>query len=832
MEFIDHTGHIFSLPSYDKYPTGYEYETFTYMFRLEDEYVKRLSVDNYYIKPVRALISKAKCPDSSGLALDITVDSSVYKLIGSACIQEKTAAGEYNIEFSEDDPDFKQALTKDDIYLIEDNDFILVTFYIIGMATEPATWTSNILIHAEYDGVAEYCPITAAGVFYDEQEELVINGRNMGISLPKDIVSAVYGASVYTDTIDEALYNAKVKEYLMNYMRLHGEKGNIDSMKSGLKFFGWGDKVQMTQLVRTDNIIITQYIRDFFSTTNDLLARFDKFSHTGLLSLYVPVNGETGEEEHPSCTSDFWGEMKPVMEDYMSKMTEIRYDEQDITYRRRYFDYTLAELMLKVSALRYYYQKYFLPVHSLCLSASVMVQTHTNDIKYVTRPHVKMSECPVVFEADRLKQTVTFPATDEIFFSTQERYVDSNLNEFAEYVPEDKYHSAPIGEDIYYINGVCAAIPIEFATDSIDLFNCNLVLECDGAAVYESAFSFSSNARKYSAFVIYPKVMDSRTLGGWLGKDWCLHLLVNGVWYGYKFTLCVPEMQLQFGKLQYKYDGELFRQVISIDGAGDTAGVNFQTYMHQPSLVDVQNINFAGDTVSYYNDGAMGKFVSMYRESPSICDIGTPSEKYYNRCHHYALKKDGADVEYTEGQGNGMYLLLFNADGTQKEEAVKDSTAYDIYLMHDEKTWHIVAISRETVAGMSKEDLAAPAITMPGYDVIHESSDTRFLINRMEYVPADGVNRFTAADIIVGTVGNIELPFIMTHGTHWEISPFSIGGTAAAEVDSNTDMFIMSAGKGRKQYEPGYYNIKVRYSLDGTIQYQQEHRAKIFIGKD
>ena len=58
MEFIDSTGHIFSLTSFNSYPTGYEYETFDYVFYLEDEYVRRLSVNNFYIKPIRALLHK------------------------------------------------------------------------------------------------------------------------------------------------------------------------------------------------------------------------------------------------------------------------------------------------------------------------------------------------------------------------------------------------------------------------------------------------------------------------------------------------------------------------------------------------------------------------------------------------------------------------------------------------------------------------------------------------------------------------------------------------------------------------------------------------------
>ena len=140
MEFIDRTGHIFSLPSYDTYPTGYEYETFDYIFYLEDEYVRRLSVNNYYIKPVRVLLHKGR---GAVDALSIKVDSSVFRLIGSKAIQEKTKTGTFNIEFDEDDDAFKSELTLNDISIIEDDVYRLVTFYIIGCASSAATWTPS-----------------------------------------------------------------------------------------------------------------------------------------------------------------------------------------------------------------------------------------------------------------------------------------------------------------------------------------------------------------------------------------------------------------------------------------------------------------------------------------------------------------------------------------------------------------------------------------------------------------------------------------------------------------------------------------------------------------
>lgn len=844
MEFIDHTGHIFSLASFDAYPTGYEYETFGYIFYLDDEYTRRLSVNNYYIKPIRVLLHKS---DGDLTELSIDVDSSVFKLIGSKTIQEKIEHGGFNIEFEENDEVFKSELTLDDINIIDDDADILITFYVIGNASEPATWTSNVLIDAtqvkQEADKETYCPITVGGVFYDEQEELVINARNMGVYFPKDILSAVYGTSVYNDVINETVYNAKVKEYLMNYMRLHGETGNIEHMTSALKFFGWGDKVTLCQLVKTDNDIISQYIRNFLSTDNDLLTRFDNFEHTGLVSLYVNINGETGEEEHPVYDNDFWGEMKPVLEDYTNKVVNIQYDEQNITYQRKYFDYLLPELMLKISALRQYYQKYFLPLHAMCMSAAAQVQVHANDIKYVTRPSISTVEKPVVFECDRTKQTVEFPTNDVIYLYTQERYVDDNLNEFTNYIPVDRYHDIDIDTKVYYINDVCANIPITFHTDNMDFFRCHLILERDGGTVvYESSFAFSNTDAEYKDFVIFPRLMkNGSTMSLWQDNKFHLHLLCNDVWYEYDFELKVPELHLQFGKLQYRYDEKLFRQVNSIS---DTE-VDFQTFMYLPSLVDVNNINFPQNVIDYTDTNLLYKFIDMYRESPSIAspvESGYVAKKYYNRVHYYKLLDDnGNEIAYDINDSVNtisLYRKLFNDDGTQKYSITHGPMSYDIYLMHDDDTidtpaWYVILISKETIdAAMLDADIDAPEITFPsGYNMTagYVRSDNKWLINRMTYIDSEGVNHFNTTDIIVGTINNVELPFILIDGTKWVVSPFSIGMQHDTTVTSTTNTFLMSIGDGKTGYDKGYYDVTVVYSLDGIVKNQQQMHARILV---
>jgi hypothetical protein len=87
MEFIDSTGHIFSLPSYEDNPINLEYTENEYVFWLTDSSV---SVKNYYIKPIRFIIDyKTIKNDPESFSLEIENKSQFYKLIGTKYLQER-----------------------------------------------------------------------------------------------------------------------------------------------------------------------------------------------------------------------------------------------------------------------------------------------------------------------------------------------------------------------------------------------------------------------------------------------------------------------------------------------------------------------------------------------------------------------------------------------------------------------------------------------------------------------------------------------------------------------------------------------------------------------
>ena len=118
-------------------------------------------------------------------------------------------------------------------------DYLLIPIYPIACAKEEGTWITNIMIHITdvKKHIEEWCPISVGGEFINEYEELIINGKNIGVNLPKDILKAVYSESLYNDEFNESLYNEKLKEYLINKNIIKNECGNFNSAIASLIAF-------------------------------------------------------------------------------------------------------------------------------------------------------------------------------------------------------------------------------------------------------------------------------------------------------------------------------------------------------------------------------------------------------------------------------------------------------------------------------------------------------------------------------------------------------------------------------------------------------------------
>lgn len=520
MDFLDRTGHLFSLDSFDSYPVGYEYQENPYVFWFNNDKSLSLSVDCWYFRPIRVIL-----PINLNQEINFEVEikeSNYFYLLGSKFIQDKLLSDEFqniNDRITIYEEDLKNSTkltyksifvksndqyilreinddicgcvvenevttfynkpyftyndgktifngdifkrgdewignlkigplsqevilerhTKEEVYKGEElqNDrilslvyyeynsdfeknveytettelfkkstyFLIIPFYCACKCDSEGIFETNLLIHytsnSDDKSYEEYCPITVGAEIVDENEALIINGRNMGVSLPKEILKAVYSGDYYSKYPDENLYAQKLKEYLLNFMNLKGQLGNYRSIIDSLKWFEWNEMLTINKLYKRDVELQNQYVRDYFDIINDKLYSYQLFKNTTLISITFPLNHEKLDEngkplvERQELNEDFWGEGKPVFTDNIEALSEKRYDELDIPFYKGYYNYTLNELGLKLCALKYYYEKYFLPIHIKINSASLAYKVWMNDTKLVQKTSNYITEVPI-----------------------------------------------------------------------------------------------------------------------------------------------------------------------------------------------------------------------------------------------------------------------------------------------------------------------------------------------------------------------------------------------------------------------------------------------------
>lgn len=509
MEFLDNSGHIFVLKSHDIKPIGHEYDENDYIFWLDSDNENFLSVDNYYMRSINMLVdlnkrgvqAKRGNVDWDKVSVDDLIDikielnSSKYCLIGSAYVQEELSKNSSinDIVDISDDSEKKQILENDDLMLIKTTGsynnthipYLLIPFYVVGRSSEEGTWLSNILISVtdKSDDSTEYCSITVGGEYKDNYEELMINAQNMGVRLPKNIIKSIYSVSYHNNEFNEVVFNQKIKEYMMNYMNIRGEVGNFRSVLDSLEWFGWGKKIELSRLLKTDNQFKMQYFLDYFNINVDVLESFQFFKNTSYMSLKVKLNNETGEYhkkiiDKESKASYFEGEENRVLESLTDKQipVEAGFDNEKYIYMKQYYDYSMNELGLKLSCLKHYYQKYFLPIHVKIHSAYLAHKVYANDLKMTTFPKIEMATeniyLPELSRGNSLAvdNEVEFLGKGIHYFVKQyDFFIDDQYNEFNGFL--ENAH-----KDYYYLNDTCVNIPIKFKNKNKQ-YSCVLVLE-------------------------------------------------------------------------------------------------------------------------------------------------------------------------------------------------------------------------------------------------------------------------------------------------------------------------------------------------------------------
>ena len=653
MEFLDNTGHIFSLKSYNEKPIGYEYDETPYIFWI-DSTTSKLSVNNYYSRPIYCLylmnnnyniddLDTSDNPNKEdAIEISISIEkSNVFSLISAKKLNQYIFSDNYtnlndyiDLDAKDNDTYIKQSLSNDDLCVIKTTEskqtnngtaelnYLLIPIYPIACSPEEGTWITNIIIHI-YDrnnNTHDWCPISVGGEFINEYEELIINGKNVGVSLPKDILKAVYSESLYNDEFNESLYNEKLKEYLINLSVIKNERGNFKSVINSLKWFGYGDKLTISKLLKTDNDLKSQYLLDYFSISYDVIDAFKKFVSDSLISIKLMIDKEL-DEQYPFDTSkDFFGENKPKIQSLLDTYEKIKIgnhdmpienDDEKYWYWKPYFDFSFNELGVKLACLKDFYKKYFLPIHLYIHSIGLGSKVFANDIKYTITTGVSMSNPSIVLNDKEYE--VEFNKYNDYYYTKQIHYIDENFNEF---------NIADVDNDVrdlYEINDTCVNIPIKFISNDYNkgYFNCVLILlnsNISDKPLFESKFAFcQTDDFKYKNFIIYPKKFNinknltSNYFQYWINDNFIIKLLVNNKWYEYTFNLKIHNPTIDFGTLRYRYyfnDQNYLLSKIKDNGIHSIVFTKSNLFSLNYEIDNIYDLNKLSSTndLSYIND--------------------------------------------------------------------------------------------------------------------------------------------------------------------------------------------------------------------------------------
>lgn len=464
MLFIDDTGHGFELPSFDKLPVGYEYNDSGYKFwatgynRSKEISVGHIcSLTTYAAVPVSHLADESNEYDAefinNSLRIELSTNSNVFSLLKSKDVATL-------VDSSKQDLQGARRVTDADMVCTIIEGYLIIPIYVIGSSQEEGDWSSHILIHLEDTsedhailGTKEqYCPIVVSAEFVTDIEKYSINLGNNGVQVPYDVMRAVYTGS--GDQFDTAKYNEKLKEYLINIHTIHSQVGNYTSALDSLAWFDWGSLLKVTKLLQTDNDIQRQFIREHFNINEHLLESYRYFRNSSLLSLSVDIDYIAGDSvlDH-SNDNKFYGEGHPVYDSLLTKTVDVVHGTgETVTYIKNYFDFSFAELGIKLSMLRYYYKQLFLPIHLDVASASLNQHVWANDIKMYNSASVQLIEPTVM--TDTKTATVEFPRTGSLVISDQSHHMDDSFNVF----------DIKASRDTMYIDEPCIFIPIRIKT--------------------------------------------------------------------------------------------------------------------------------------------------------------------------------------------------------------------------------------------------------------------------------------------------------------------------------------------------------------------------------
>lgn len=227
--------------------------------------------------------------------------------------------------------------------------------YILGVAKQAGSYQESIFIDDD--------EFIIGADFYDSNESLYVNLSNNGIEIPDSIQKAIYDSNIYEDKKDAILLNRKWKELLSNMIDIVHNKGSYKSLFNSLEWFGYGERLRLCEFWKSSNMqkstFFSQDILPVLQNKHkEYLANFSKSTYIGI-----------------SCA------LNKLLTD---SNNEVQYDSDKNPLLERIVDkLTIEELSLKLYALGYFYEKYFMPIHLDLIHCTIENIVFSNTIKSI-----------------------------------------------------------------------------------------------------------------------------------------------------------------------------------------------------------------------------------------------------------------------------------------------------------------------------------------------------------------------------------------------------------------------------------------------------------------
>lgn len=203
--------------------------------------------------------------------------------------------------------------------------------------------------------------------FYDEDESLYINLSNKGVEIPESIQKAIYPVNIHEDKKDNIVLNRKWKELLSNFFDIMANKGSYKSLYNSLKWFEYGDLVQLKNIWEITDNGISHYLDEDIS--NRYISVFDGLKKSAYIGLSLALNKLKLQNGEILLDS----EKNPILEQIVAKWTN-------------------DELALKMCLVGNFYKTYFMPIHLDLLYSTIENIVFTNTIKSYTSPCIERQD--------------------------------------------------------------------------------------------------------------------------------------------------------------------------------------------------------------------------------------------------------------------------------------------------------------------------------------------------------------------------------------------------------------------------------------------------------